>query len=157
MNWLKEKGKVLIGWKRKEPRYIKNIFSCHVFSHLSFRSIYSLWKLLHKKSLKLKAFVKKQNPQYFLWGGGEYRLWVFTPVVIFPRSPDISYSTFYITVLLLLICSYYYINYLHHFFNIKHPHFQIIQGVPRNMTIARRLESRLLSTLTCMILETIIT
>ena len=43
-----------------------------------------------------------------------------------------------------------------------------IQGVPRNMTIARRLESRLwylnlfvtfsiLSTLTCMILETIIT
>jgi len=43
-----------------------------------------------------------------------------------------------------------------------------IQGVPRNMTIGRRLESRLwylnlivtfslLSTLTCMILETIIT
>ena len=43
-----------------------------------------------------------------------------------------------------------------------------VQGVPRNMTIARRLESRLwylnlfvtlslLSTLTCMILETIIT
>ena len=43
-----------------------------------------------------------------------------------------------------------------------------LQGVPRNMTIARRLESRLwylnlfvkfslLSTLTCMILETIIT
>ena len=44
----------------------------------------------------------------------------------------------------------------------------ILQGVPRNMTIGRRLESRLwylnlfvtfnlLSTLTCMILETIIT
>ena len=43
-----------------------------------------------------------------------------------------------------------------------------VQGVPRNMTIARRLESRLwylhlfvtfslLSTLTCMILKTIIT
>ena len=44
----------------------------------------------------------------------------------------------------------------------------LLQGVPRNMTIARRLESRLwylnlfvtlslLSTLTCMILETILT
>ena len=46
--------------------------------------------------------------------------------------------------------------------------YKYIQGVPRNMTIGRRLESRLwyvnlfvtfslLSTLTCMILETIIT